>query len=256
LTSKLDKRIIGTMILFPMDSVRYFEFDFLWKAFSEGNSLGDYLDVSSPRLFSMRALKKHPFKTAILINPVMNDLVLTRGLMEACGISAQCEFYNCLLEDFNSAPAYFDTIVSISVVEHIPDDYGRKAVQKMWDLLRSGGKLLLSVPCAKEAFDEYLDFNEYELLTADSNNFVFGQRFYDEKILEENIYDITGKPARFAIYGEKEPGMFKKNRDEKFLNVHYPHWREPYMMGKDYMYFDSIGDLPGWGVIAMEFVKK
>ena len=35
--ARLDKKMIGRMILFPMDSVRYFEFDFCWRSFSAGD---------------------------------------------------------------------------------------------------------------------------------------------------------------------------------------------------------------------------
>jgi hypothetical protein len=51
------------------------------------------------------------------------------------------------------------------VLEHIPED--RDALEKMRNLLESGGKLLLSVPCAAEAFEEYIDFDEYGLLEMD-----------------------------------------------------------------------------------------
>ena len=254
--ARLDKKMIGRMILFPMDSVRYFEFDFCWRSFSAGDTLGYYLDVSSPRLFSLRALNKHPFERAVLINPVADDLRMTEQLIHACGLSSRCEFRNCLLEELDSAPASFDTIVSVSVIEHIPGEGDREAIKKMWELLSPRGRLLLSVPCAREAFEEYLDFNEYGLLAEDENHFVFGQRFYNQILLQERIYCITGSPSRFAVYGEKKIDTFKENREKKLKGSGYPYWREPFMMGMEYKYFDSIADLPGWGVAAMEFVKQ
>jgi hypothetical protein len=126
----------------------------------------------------------------------------------------------------------------------------------MWELLSPGGRLLLSVPCAREAFEEYLDFNEYGLLAEDENHFVFGQRFYNQILLQERVYSITGNPTRCAVYGEKKIDTFKDNREKKCSGSGYPYWREPYMMGTDYKYFDSIDDLPGWGVTAMEFIKQ
>lgn len=256
LSSRLDRKFIGTMILFPMDSVRYFEFDFLWKSIVNQRALGDYLDVSSPRLFSLRALKRRRFRSAVLVNPVADDLRTTERLIDACGLSQRCEFQNCVLENLESGPSSFDTIVCISVVEHIPGEGDRDAIQKMWKLLRPGGMLLLSVPCCKDPFEEYLDFNEYGLLTTDDEGFVFGQRFYNQEMLEERVYCITGRPSRFGIYGEIEKGALKRNRALKLSGLGYPYWREPYMMGEEYNYFGSIRELPGWGVTAMEFVKK
>jgi hypothetical protein len=34
-----------------------------------------------------------------------------------------------------------------------------------------------------------------------------------------------------------------------------PFCREPYMMGREYRYFESIDELPGMGVIGLEFRK-
>lgn len=55
--------------------------------------------------------------------------------------------------------------------------------------------------------------------------------------------------------GEKRSGFFVKNRDEKNRNNAYPFWREAYMTRREYDYFNSIADLPGCGVIMMEFIK-
>ena len=113
----------------------------------------------------------------------------------------------------------------------------------------------MSVPCAGEATEEYIDYNEYGLLNEDENSFVFGQRFYDRELLDSRIFDVTGQPIRICVYGEKKYGMFIENRDQKFSSPDYPYWREPYMMGRNFKEFSSINDLPGWGVVAMEFRK-
>jgi SAM-dependent methyltransferase len=252
----INKSLIYSLIYFPMDSFRYFEFDFFWSALSNNKNLGNYLDISSPRLFSIRVLNKLNYKKAIIINPDANDLLVTKQLITAFDLSNRCELRNCVLNDLNEHPSTLDTIVSISVIEHIPDGYDRDAIIKIWSLLRPGGRLLLSVPCAREAFEEYLDFNEYGLLGTDENNFVLGQRFYDQDLLEKQIFDITGNPLRFAVYGEKSLGSFNNNRAKKLSGVQYPQWREPWMMAEEYRYFNSISELPGWGVIAMEFVKS
>jgi SAM-dependent methyltransferase len=254
--SRLDKKSAGAMVLFPMDSFRYFEFDFFWQSIAKRKALGDYLDVSSPRLFSLRALGRHCFKSAVLVNPVVDDLTATKQLIAACGLSGRCVFRGCVLENLEWASHSFDTIVCISVVEHIPGEGDRVAVEKMWELLRPGGMLLLSVPCCRESFEEYIDFNEYGLVRADEEGFVFGQRFYSQEMLEERIYCVTGRPSRFGVYGEMEKGTFERNRAQKLSGLGYPYWREPFMMGEEYSYFGSIRELPGWGVAAMEFFKN
>ena len=45
------------------------------------------------------------------------------------------------------------------------------------------------------------------------------------------------------------------NRAQKVRGGFYPFWRESLMMGKEYRDFERIRDLPGLGVVVMEFVK-
>jgi len=244
---------IYQMIFAPMDSVRYFEFDFMWRAIESRGALGRYLDVSSPRLFPIILLDRGRAATAELVNPDKRDFGTTVELVERLGLAARCRLHDCLIEEAPFRPESFDTITSVSMVEHIPEDRG--AIRKMCDVLKPGGSLLLSVPCAATEFQEYLDFNEYGLLTADESGFVFGQRFYDEESLRQRIFSITGEPVHYAVYGEVEPGFLFRNREKKFSDSGYAFWREPYMIGQKCRYFSSVSDLPGWGVIGMHFVK-
>lgn len=243
---------IYRLLLFPMDSVRYFEFNFLWDALSN-HSIHRYLDVSSPRLFPLMVVLKNKHLQAELINPDSADLSFTENLAKALGLEGRCELHDCLISAAPFEPRSFDVVTSISVVEHIPDD--KEAVRKMWELVRPGGRLLLSVPCAAQACDEFMDRNEYGLLEPNEDGFFFFQRFYDNRLLSDNIFKVTGEPRCHSVYGEKIPGAYHRNQWSKLSDPNYPSWREPYMMGKEYEYFDSLDHLPGIGVIAMEFVK-
>jgi len=238
----------------PLDSTRYFELDFMWRALANAPS-GRYLDVSSPRLFPILMLEHKRGLTAELINPDPQDLKVTTTLIRASGLDRRCGWRNCRIEDAPFTPESFDIITSISVIEHIPRD--TEAIQKMWAWLKPGGRLLLSMPCAAEASEQYINHNEYGLLTPDEAGFVFWQRFYDPGLLEERILSVTGQPHQRLIYGEKVAGAFLKNAERKRAEyaTTYPFWREPYMMGREYNYFQRIADLPGEGVVALECVK-
>jgi SAM-dependent methyltransferase len=248
----IDYRTIYSFFFWPMDSVRYFEFDFMWRALAD-SPIQHYLDVSSPRMFPTLLLLRHRSLSAELLNPDTKDIAVTTALIKASGLSDRCHLHNCLIAEAPFAPESFDAITSISVVEHIPQD--TQAIQKMWAMLKRGGRLLLSVPCAAEASEEYINQNEYGLLKPDKSGFVFWQRFYDTMLLQERIFCITGQPNRKIVYGEKKAGTIISNTRRKRADPKYPVWREPYMMGQEYGYFDSIADMPGQGVIAMEFVK-
>lgn len=246
---------IYSLMAAPMDTFRYFEFDFFWQTIDSRDSVGNYLDVSSPRLFNWRVLASSKTRRAVLLNPDGKDLAATAQLFEAAGVKKLCELRCVLVSELSEAPASFDVVTCISVLEHIPQDAAMAALQTMWGLLRSGGRLLLSVPCARKGFEEYTDFNEYELLTTGSDGFVFSQRFYDREMIEECIYSIVGKPVRSAYFGEKIAGTFASNRERQLSDAGYAFWRESWTMARQYGYFANTDSMPGLGVVAFEFVK-
>jgi SAM-dependent methyltransferase len=240
-------------VFFPMDSTRYFELHEAWKR-TERFSFSRYLDVSSPRMFPLLLLAAVPGATADLMNPDSSDLRETERLAHALGQKARCRFLNSVLEDSLFPPSSFDLITCLSVLEHIPDDTA--ALNAMWSFLRPGGKLVLALPCMSEYLEQYISHNPYGVLASGDDGYTFWQRYYDRPRLESSIYSVTGAPAGIAIYGEKQHGLFFRNATMKrLIGVHYPTWREPFMMATEYRIFASPDELPGEGVIVLEFVK-
>jgi SAM-dependent methyltransferase len=240
-------------MFFPMDSVRYFEFHEAWKRL-EGFAFSRYLDVSSPRILPLLLMETVPGATADLINPDANDLHETERLAEALGQKARCRFFNGVLDDSGIPPASFDLVTCLSVLEHIPEDTA--ALQAMWLLLRPGGKLILTMPCMSEYLEQYISHNPYGVLAPGDDGYTFWQRYYDKWRLETCVFPVTGRPAYVALYGEKKHGFFFRNAAMKrLLGSYYPFWREPYMMATEYRAFSSVDELPGEGVILLEFIK-
>lgn len=241
-----------SFLVAPLDSVRYFEFDFMWSMASRLRP-NTYLDVSSPRMLPLLLVEHNVSQVADLINPDKKDLPETILLARTFDVADRCRFHSSLIEDAPLQAGSFDLITSMSVIEHIPDDLG--AIRTMWDLLKPGGVLLISVPCAAKASEEYTNLNDYELNAADEQGYVFWQRYYDEALLQRRIFSVTGPPRRQQIYAEKQAGSYDRNVMQKRSDPYYPYWREPLMMGQEYAYQSRLDDLPGMGVIAMEFVK-
>jgi SAM-dependent methyltransferase len=239
----------------PLDSVRYFECDFVYNIMgSYGKLAGNLLDISSPRNILIPVIAKHNDLHIDAVNPDKRDLATTKRLFSMTNFRDRCRFYPYLIDELPFEPGSYNIISSISVLEHIPED--ELSVRKLWSLLKPGGILLLSVPCSASAFVERINFNEYGLLSTDSDGYLFGQRFYDETSLRDRIFSVTGRPNRSAVYGEIRKGYFFENRARKNSGVPYPFWHEPYLTATNFQRFASIGDLTGLGVIAMEFVKK
>ena len=253
LTRRASLKTCYSYLFFPMDSTRYFEFHEVWKS-AKGLAFTRYLDVSSPRLMPLFLLKAAPGSTGVLINPDTSDLRATEKLANALGLKSRCEFFNGTLDNAGFTPGSFDLITCISVLEHIPHD--KAVLNTMWSLLRPGGKLILTIPCMAQPLEQYISHNPYGLLNPGDDGYTFWQRYYDRERMECTIYSITGMPSRIAVYGENKYGFFFRNASMKrLLGSLYPFWREPYMMATEYQSFSSTDELPGEGVVMLEFIK-
>jgi SAM-dependent methyltransferase len=240
-------------LFFPMDSTRYFEFHEVLNGL-EHLPFHKYLDVSSPRFVPLMLLMRNRAAAANILNPDSTDLQETAGLAAALGLTNRCTFENSTIETVKYEKEIFDLITCISVLEHIPSD--KEALEMMWSLLRPGGRLVLTLPCMAQPLEQYISNNDYGVLSPESDGYTFWQRYYDEEHLRKVIFSITGLPAKTVVYGEKSYGLFYRNASMKrLMGELYPFWREAYMMGREYRYFKTIGELPGEGVIMLEFVK-
>jgi hypothetical protein len=253
LGGRMSPRTCAGYLFFPMDSTRYFEFHEVWKR-ANNHAFKHYLDVSSPRFVPLLLLHSNPSATAELINPDATDLEETRALATALELNSRCTLFNGVLENAACAAESFELITCISVLEHIPQD--TTAVRTMWSLLRPGGKLILTLPCMAQPLEQHISHNQYGVLSPGDDGYTFWQRFYDRERLQECIYSVTGQPSSVVVYGEKMRGYFFRNASMKrLMGPRYPFWREPYMMASEYRAFATTDELPGEGVVLLEFIK-
>ncbi len=253
---RLARREARQLVDAPMDSVRYFEFGTLAEFLAAGPAPGPrYLDVSSPRLFPLLWIEGHPAVEADLVNPDAADLELTRRIAAAAGLDRRCRFHDRVVDRLDLAPGGYDLVTSISVLEHIPGEAGLHAFARLWELVAPGGRLLVTVPCAREPFEEWMDRDVYGVLQPDERGETFGSLFVDEALLAERYFRVAGPPSRMRVHGERAPGLFERNRDAKVSDHNYPWWREPLMMAREWRGFPRIADLPGLGVVALEWVR-
>lgn len=235
----------------PLDSVRHFEMAFFWRRVRRERP-SRMLDVSSPRLLTLLALRADPAAQADMLNPDTNDLARTRSMAHGLGVAARCRFLEFRIDALPPDSVGYPLVTCMSVLEHIVEDM--VAVRAMWARVAPGGRLLLSVPCAAQGLEEFSNVDEYGLLDADDAGFVFWQRYYDQSRLDA-IFAITGRPVAQAIYAERVPGAYDADVLEKRTNPLYPRWREPWATARTYVARDNVGTLSGMGVIALEFAK-
>lgn len=249
----VDLAELYSMVFWPIESTRYFEFDAAWRLLS-GLTIRNFLDVSSPRLFPLALAHRHPDTAGELINPDPSDLRITASLLKAAGVDRRCHVSNVLIENAPFAAQSFDLVTSLSVVEHIPD--AQAAVRRMWQMLRPGGRLVLSVPCMAQAEQQYIDVDHFGLQTPGADGFYLLQYVYDEALLGERFFSVLGQPSQTIIYGEKRKGSLRQGLLKKWSGDKYPRWREPYTMWQDFQRYHSVAELPGEGVIIMRFDRS
>ena len=249
---RLPLTTIFDLLFLPMDSTRYFEFDFAWSALMACSS-GRYLDVSSPRLLPIVLLDRRSDLDADLVNPDPKDLAHTARMVDLLAAHDRCRLHKLVIGNAPFDVGTFDVITSISVLEHIPEDVD--ALRRIWSFLKPGGILVLTVPCMARSSEQFIDRNEWGVLEGDKDGQIFWQRYYDQTLLEQRIFSVIGAPQRLSVFGETVAGTFLANATSKRADPYYPYWREPYMVASEYEYFSSVDELPGEGVIGMVFVK-
>lgn len=248
------------LLMTPVNTVRYFEFDFAWRALA-GDPVRSRrcLDVSSPFLFSLAVARHFPEAEIRIMNPSAPDLQRVRRLVEGlCWPGIECVQGG--VEELDREPGTYDAIWSLSVVEHVAGERGddRDAVRRMWKALRPGGRLILTVPTDQPAWDEYRDHDPYgtQPKSGTAGTYFF-QRFYDEAAIRSRLVAAVGQePSRMEWFGEKTPGHF---------HAYVARWRrdglqatvdDPLDVARNYRSYASFADMPGFGVCGLLFVKS
>lgn len=249
--------LIGkSLIINPINIVRYFEFQFVHES-NEWNQVHKILDVSSPRMFALYIAKNYPHINYHYINPDVKDTEQTKKML------VRKEYFNNLLlsnEDatkLNYMDGTFDTIISISVIEHIPDNGDIKALKEMWRVLRPNGSLIITIPCMPKYFEEYLDIDEYQLYPPNNEGKYFGSRYYDSQTIKDRIFKSIGKsPDKTTIFGEINQGTFFNYREREWTQGILESIKDPYYIATEYKLFNSLDDITGLTVVGLAFKKN
>jgi SAM-dependent methyltransferase len=248
-------KISPRLLLNPVSIVRYFEFDYT----NTNSQLIDrikVLDISSPYLFGFFQSIKNNLDYHY-INPDQRDLANVISLSEGTKFKADYSTQKMDALNLFYSNAYFDRVLSISVIEHIGDNGDSEAMKEIWRVLKPGGLLILTFPVKKIYEIEYRDKDEYNLNPENKSAEYFFQRIYDKQKIEERLlssitnYEITSK----KVFGVIEKGFYSEYKKRWIKFSYWETVKDPYYISTKFSYFNNIDDLEDIGVIGITIRK-
>lgn len=237
------------LLLTPVSIVRYWEFPFVRRHIP--TRPGACLDVASPRLFSCYVGKRLAPDSIRIINPDRRDADETRALALALGLES-VEVLAEPVAALRGTHEAYDTIWSISVLEHIANDGDVEAVRILWAALRPGGRLVITVPVDRTAWDEYRDRDVYGLGLDETGGRYFFQRWHDEAALQARLIgSADGARVSLEWFGEKVPGTFAAYERDWIHRGHAVTVEDPLRIARDWEAYPDWASMPGQGVAGI-----
>jgi len=256
---KSDPKLARPLFSVPVDTTRFFEFDYarrMLKPFE--SSKAAFLDVSSPFLFSFWVAEHFANSSVQMVNPDSKDLQAVKKRMTTAEIP-RLKVEEATVKDLQKNPeASFDAVWSLSVVEHI---YGEEiddssSLKIMWAQLKPGGLLILTVPTDKTFWEEYRSEDTYGQIAQHGNEPVFFQRFYDEASIRNRLIEPLGvEPESIEWFGGKQVGVFHDMIEGRLSGKRALGPSHMLDMATSYETFPTFDSMPGEGVCGLCFRK-
>ena len=251
--------LAASYLLTPVSITRYFEFEF-----ASENIPADAehcLDVSSPRLFSLFVASRRPSANIEMLNPDGADAATTTAVAARLGY-ANLAVASLPVGALAERIERYDCIWSISVVEHVieradGDEGDMQAMRLMYDALRPGGRLIVTVPVDRSYWIEYRDQDYYGLNTSPTaSGKYFFQRLYDEQTIRSRLVEPLGRePTYMAWFGERVSGVFQAYERAWIANGPDETLEDPRRIADEYDAYESWASMPGFGVCGIVIDK-
>lgn len=257
---KRDRGAAKEMLINPVSMFRYSEFEFAYTA-GDWKQATRILDVSSPRLFSAYILARYANVALVITNPDKTDIALTKDLYSKCNLDKnRVEYHSATATELPFDTPCFDIIYSISVVEHVLQEQQQAFLEKLWCLLKPGGRLICTVPVACKHREEYRGEDLYSSgYPRDEHGQVFFQRVYDSNSLDRQviqpIQSLEGSLVYMQVFGLKKGQSFDDYLRRMEQSGFREGFRDPLYAARSMTQYNSLDDLPDRGVCGMVFQK-
>jgi len=237
------------LLLTPVSIVRYWEFPFVLRHLRPDP--GRCLDISSPRLFSFYVASLRTPSIIRMLNPDRRDADTTRRLAKRFGLDA-IVVEVLPVEAIDGGDGIYDSIWSISVIEHISGDGDTDAMRRMYAALAPGGTLVVTVPVDRRPWDEYRDEDVYALGLEAGPEGIFFQRWYDEPAIVRRLLDPLGPiDVRMEWFGERIAGRFTEHENDWIRRGKERTVDDAREIVDWYASYEVWRDMPGQGVCGI-----
>lgn len=197
-----------------MASQRIIEFPWVFSKLNYLKNKERILDIGSPKLLALFIARK--FEAEIwatdLLDYFIKDFMQFKNILRRSNLKIDLQDATSLTYKNN----FFDTVYSISVLEHIPGEGDSLAIKEIERVLKPGGKCILTMPVRNRYYEELRGANLFYY--AQKNNSdgkkVFFQRYYSHNAITERILHETNLILQEIKYVREIPNKkvvkFKK----------------------------------------------
>lgn len=140
--------------------------------------------------------------------PVTTDIIATLNKQFGTGV----ELKNCFIEDAGIKDGCHDRVLSISTIEHLPDDDIQSVLQQVCRVLKPKGLFVITL-------DLFLDIEPFA--AAPTNR--YGKNVSAKWLVEQSgLTLVHGNPAELYGFPAFDPIEVHKNRDRYLVGSGYP----------------------------------
>ncbi len=185
----------------PLDPSRYLELPETERelAAKPGEKI---LDLASPKLLAVALARAGAEVTSVdeLDSEVDTWQRLTQG-------QPRLRFERADGRALPYADGSFDHAYSVSVLEHVPEAGDEQALRELARVTRPGGRVVITLPHAREGWTEHHDRPAYADHGSGSDGRYFFQRWYDESALERLVAAAPALELRSRRVARLQPNL-------------------------------------------------